>query len=204
MLDEDGFVTSWNSGAERIKGYGSVDIIGKHFSCFFTAEDRASRLPDRILAEARAAGRYEAEGWRVRKDGSRFWANAIVTPVRDEQGDLIGFAKITRDISERMRAEAEIRDREERMRAIVNTVLDGIITIDDKGSIESFNPAAARIFGYSPEEVVDRNVKILMPEPFRGEHDSYLKNYLDTGQAKVIGIGREVTGLRKNGSTFSN
>ena len=202
MLDEDGFVTSWNSGAERIKGYGSVDIIGKHFSCFFTAEDRASRLPDRILAEARAAGRYEAEGWRVRKDGSRFWANAIVTPVRDEQGDLIGFAKITRDISERMRAEAEIRDREERMRAIVNTVLDGIITIDDNGSIESFNPAAARIFGYSPEEVVDRNVKILMPEPFRGEHDSYLKNYFDTGQAKVIGIGREVTGLRKNGSTF--
>ena len=202
MLDEDGFVTSWNSGAERIKGYGSVDIIGKHFSCFFTAEDRASRLPDKILAEARAAGRYEAEGWRVRKDGSRFWANAIVTPVRDEQGDLIGFAKITRDISERMSAEAEIRDREERMRAIVNTVLDGIITIDDKGSIESFNPAAARIFGYSPEEVVDRNVKILMPEPFRGEHDSYLKNYLDTGQAKVIGIGREVTGLRKNGSTF--
>jgi PAS domain S-box-containing protein len=202
MLDEDGVVTSWNSGAERIKGYRSVDIIGKNFSRFFTAEDQANRVPGKILAEARAAGRYETEGWRVRKDGSRFWASVIIDVIRDRAGEFKGFAKVTRDVTERMGAEAAIRDRESRMRAIVNTVLDGIITIDDKGSIENFNPAAARIFGHSPEEVADRNVKILMPEPFRGEHDTYLKNYLDTGRAKVIGIGREVTGLRKNGSTF--
>jgi len=101
MLDQDGVVASWNSGAERIKGYKSSEIIGEHFSRFFTAKDQASRIPDKILAEARAVGRYEAEGWRVRKDGSQFWANAIVTPVRDEQQNLIGFAKITRDITER-------------------------------------------------------------------------------------------------------
>jgi PAS domain S-box-containing protein len=202
MLDQDGIVTSWNLGAERIKGYRSVEILGKHFSCFFTAKDQASRIPEKILAQARAAGRYEAEGWRVRKDGSRFWANAIVTSVWGEQGDLIGFAEIRRDITERMRRDAELRDREARMRAILNAVLDGIITIDDKGIIESLNPAAERAFGYGSEEVVGRNVKILMPEPYRGEHDTYLKNYLDTGQAKVIGARREVTGLRKNGSTF--
>src|SRR5262252_7091867 len=88
------------------------------------------------------------------------------------------------------------------MRAIVNTAQNGIITIDDKGTIESLNPAAERIFGYNAEETVGRNVNMLMPEPFRGEHDFYLKNYLDTGQAKVIGIERELTGLRRNGSTF--
>jgi PAS domain S-box-containing protein len=81
MLDQDGFVTSWNSGAEHIKGYRSFEILGKHFSRFFTPKDQASRIPEKILAQARSAGRYEAEGWRVRKDGSRFWANAIVTPV---------------------------------------------------------------------------------------------------------------------------
>jgi PAS domain S-box-containing protein len=202
MLDQDGLITSWNSGAERIKGYRSPEIVGKHFSRFFTAEDQASRLPENILAQARTTGRYEAEGWRVRKDGSRFWADAIVTPLRGERGELVGFAKITRDITERMRVEAELRDREERLRAIFNTALDGIITIDDKGTIENFNPAAARTFGYSPEEVVGRNVKMLMPEPFRAEHDTYLKNYLDTGHAKVIGLRRELTGLRKDGSTF--
>jgi PAS domain S-box-containing protein len=202
MLNRDGFVTSWNSGAERIKGYRSVEIVGKHFSRFFTADDQARRIPEKILAEARAKGRYQTEGWCVRKDGTRFWANAIITPVRDDQGDLIGFAKITRDITERMRAQAELQDREERMRAIVNTALDGVITIDDEGTIEDFNPAAARTFGYSPEEVVGHNVKMLMPEQFRAEHDTYLKNYLDTGHAKVIGLRRELTGLRKNGSTF--
>jgi PAS domain S-box-containing protein len=118
------------------------------------------------------------------------------------QRDLIGFAKITRDITERMRGELELQGREARMRAILDTVLDGIITIDDKGIIENLNPAAERAFGYGSEEVVGRNVKILVPEPYRGEHDTYLKNYLDTGRAKVIGARREVTGLRKNGSTF--
>jgi two-component system sensor kinase FixL len=196
MVDQDGFVISWNAGAERIKGYGSVEILGKHFSRFFTASDQASRLPEKILAQVRAAGRYEAEGWRVRKDGTRFWANAIVTPIRGDQGDLIGFATITRDITERMRAEVELRDREAQMRAIVNTVLDGIITIDSKGTIENLNPAAARTFGYGPEEVVGHDVNMLMQEPFRTEHD------LDTDQAEMMGARREVTGLRKNGSTF--
>ncbi len=202
MLDQDGFIISWNPGAERIKGYTSAEILGKHFSCFFTALDQANQVPEKILAETRCVGRYEAEGWRVRKDGTRFWANAILTLVRDDRGDAIGFAKITRDVTERMRAELVLRDREARTRAIVDTVLDGIITIDDEGTIEDLNPAAARMFGYGQDEAVGHNVKVLMPEPYHSEHDTYLKNYLDAGHTKVIGIRRELTGLRRDGSTF--
>src|SRR5262249_49221840 len=99
MLDPDGFITTWNAAAERIKGYKPGEIIGQHFSRFFTAEDRAAGVPMEILAHARAVGRHETEGWRIRKDGSRFWANAIDQPVRDEHGTTIGFAKITRDFT---------------------------------------------------------------------------------------------------------
>jgi PAS domain S-box-containing protein len=106
------------------------------------------------------------------------------------------------DITEVKQAEAELHDREDRLRAIVNTVLDGIITIDSKGTVETFNPAASRIFGFDAEEVIGQNVKMLMPAPYQSEHDGYLGNYLETGKAKVIGIGREVTGRRKDGSAF--
>ena len=134
MLDPNGFITSWNAGAEKIKGYRSIEILGQHFSRFFTAEDRAIRLPEKILEIARTTGRHEAEGWRVRKDGSRLWCNAILQRIVDETGQLIGFAKITRDISERAAAQQALLEAERRFRILVEGVIDyAIYMLDPSG-----------------------------------------------------------------------
>ena len=109
LLDPDGYISSWNRGAERFKGYTADEIIGRHFSCFYTDEDRAAGLPAKALEIAVREGRFEAEGWRVRKDGSRFWTTAVIDAIRDESGQLVGFAKVTRDITEKKRAEEEIQ-----------------------------------------------------------------------------------------------
>ena len=110
LLDGAGRVTSWNPGAERIKGYRADEIIGRHFSQFYVPEDRARGVPEAALACARRDGRFEGEGWRLRKDGSRFWALAVIDAVRDDAGELVGFAKTTRDISERRAMEARLRE----------------------------------------------------------------------------------------------
>jgi PAS domain S-box-containing protein len=138
----------------------------------------------------------------IRPDGREVWLEETSKAEFDATGRVLRIKGLTLDITERRRAEADLRDREDRMRAIVNTVQNGIVTIDDKGIIENLNPAAARIFGYTPKEAIGRNVNMLMSNPFRDAHDSYLKNYVDTGRAKVIGIEREVPGLRSDGSTF--
>src|SRR6185312_15774801 len=101
MLDTDGNVVNWNPGAERIKGYASGEVLGRHFSSFYTPEDRAKETPKHALTSARTTGKYEAEGWRLRKDGSKFWASVVINPIKNGKGDLIGFAKITRDLTER-------------------------------------------------------------------------------------------------------
>jgi PAS domain S-box-containing protein len=117
QLDPNGFITTWNTGAQRIKGYTAQEAIGKHFSHFYTPEDRDAGLPKRALESAAANGRYEAEGWRVRKDGRRFWASVVIDPIRDEEGGLVGFAKITRDITERMESQRALRETQERLAA---------------------------------------------------------------------------------------
>jgi PAS domain S-box-containing protein len=195
MLDPEGHIVSWNLGAERIEGYSAEEVLGKHFSIFYTEEDRRRGKPERILHTAALEERYEEEGWRVRKDGSSFQAHELISAIRDPAGALRGFAKVARDVT-------ESRASEERFRSVVDTVLDGIITIDEHAAIQTFNPAAERIFGYSIEEVLGKNVKLLMPEPYRSEHDGYVQNYRQSGVPKIIGTGREVTGLRKDGSTF--
>jgi PAS domain S-box-containing protein len=158
MLDPDGFVTTWNRGAERVKGYTAVEIIGQHFSRFFTSEDRANGLPERILEAARTNGRHEAEGWRVRKDGTRFCANAIIQSIRDERGALIGFAKITRDITERFQAQRAIVESERRFRILVDGVIDyAIYMLDPCGIITNWNTGAQRLKGYSAEEVIGQH-----------------------------------------------
>ncbi|MBL8798514.1 MAG: PAS domain S-box protein [Planctomycetia bacterium] len=360
MLDPAGRVASWNLGAERLLQYRADEIIGRHCSCFFPPEDAGAGRAEEELRQATAEGKFEEENWRVRQDGTRFWASVVVAALRDEQGQPRGFAKIIRDATIRKQAEenarqlaeeaaarraaeenaqaierqreqlrvtlrsigdgvittdaagrvtllnpvaeslmgrpgaeavgqpidavfriiheqsraqvvnpvvqvlatgqaaglsnhallvardgserpiddsaAPIRDQdgrvagavlvfrditerrreegerqqqvrqlaeaEERIRAVVENVIDAIITIDERGQVQSANPAAERLFGYKREELLGQNVKLLMPEPYHGEHDGYLANYLRTGQAKIIRIGREVEGRRKDGSTF--
>ena len=202
MLDPTGHVLSWNPGAELLKGYHAEETIGKHFSIFYPREDVEHGKPEMELRVATNENRFESEGWRVRKDGSRFWANVVITALHKDAGVLMGFAKVIRDMTERRAGEEALREAEERMRSVVNHVIDGIITIDERGMVESFNPAAEKIFGYPAVEVVGRNVKMLMPEPYHSGHDGYLTNYFRTHQPKIIGIGREVEGLRSDGSTF--
>jgi PAS domain S-box-containing protein len=158
MLDVDGFITTWNSGAERIDGYRAVEIIGQHFSRFFTPEDRANGLPDEILEDARRVGRRESEGWRVRKDGSRFLANSIVQVVRDENRKLIGFVKITRDITEKAAAQQALLESERRFRLLVESVWDyAIYMLDLSGIVTNWNPGAERLKGYAADEIVGQH-----------------------------------------------
>jgi PAS domain S-box-containing protein len=201
-LDRQGHVVNWNPGAQRIYGYDSDEIIGRHFSCFYSAEDVTRGKPQGELDTALANGQYSEEGLCIRKDGAEYWAQVTITAMFDRAGNHVGFWKITRDISERKRAERELRDSEVRIRSIVETAVDAIVTIDHRGAIDSFNPSAERLFGYSAREVLGQNVKMLMPPPFSAEHDQYIVNFLTTGVKKIIGIGREVTGLRKDGAAF--
>ena len=155
LLDLDGHVTSWNPGTERFKGYTAGDIMGQHFSVFYTEEERAAGIPARALREAREDGRFEAEGWRVRKDGTRFWASVVIDPVRDEAGTLIGFAKITRDMSEQRAAQVALRESEERFRLLVQGVTDyAIYMLSPGGTVTNWNAGAERIKGYSLEEIL--------------------------------------------------
>jgi len=155
MLDPQGFVTSWNAGARRFKGYEEKEIIGQHFSRFYTPEDQEQGIPRLALETAEKEGRFEIEGWRVRKDGSRFWANVVIDPIRDPQGNLVGFAKVTRDLTERRAAEEELRESEERFRLLIQSVTDyAIYMLDPEGRVSSWNPGAERFKGYSANEII--------------------------------------------------
>lgn len=155
MLSSEGHVASWNAGAERFKGYSAGEIIGQHFSRFYTPEDRATGLPARALATATSEGKFEAEGWRVRKDGSRFWASVVIDPIRDASGTLLGFAKITRDITAKRQAQQALRDSEDRFRMLVQGVTDyAIYMLSADGTITNWNAGARRIKGYADDEVI--------------------------------------------------
>jgi PAS domain S-box-containing protein len=155
MLDPAGRITSWNPGARRFKGYSADEIIGQHFSRFYTPEDREAELPARALEQARTKGQFEAEGWRVRKDGSRFWAYVVIDPIRDHQGDLIGFAKVTRDLTERKAAEEALRRSDQQFRLLVQGVTDyAIYLLDPQGRVTNWNIGAQRIKGYLPDEII--------------------------------------------------
>src|SRR5689334_18735871 len=140
MLDTDGIVRSWNPGAERLKGYSAEEIIGKPFSVFYSPEDREKGLPQKALAVARETGRFNSEGWRLRKDGSRFWALVVLDAIRDHQGNLIGFAKVTRDITERQHAHQELLQSERRYRRLIESVVDyAIFQLDPAGHVATWH-----------------------------------------------------------------
>lgn len=165
MLDTTGHIVSWNEGAKRIKGWSANEIIGKHFSTFYTTEDLEDRKPERELRIAIATGKYEEEGWRVRKNGSVFWANVVITALFNEQNKHIGFSKVTRDLTEKREHEESLRQSEERYRSLVEQVTDyGIFMLDEKGKIISWNEGAKRIAGYEESEIIGKYFSIFYPE----------------------------------------
>ncbi len=158
MLDPSGIITNWNAGAQRIKGYHASEIVGHHFSRFYTKDDRAAGLPAHALHTAAQEGRYEAEGWSQRKDGSRFWAAVVVNAIRDEAGNLVGFTKLTRDITERRQAHEALRESERQFRLLVGAVTDyALYMLDPNGIVTSWNAGAQRVKGYSADEIIGQH-----------------------------------------------
>ncbi len=197
----NGIVISWNKAATAMFGYAPEEIIGRPITAIIPPERLDEEV--QILARVHRGERlvhFETE--RQRKDGSIIPVTLTISPIRDDTGNIIGISKIARDLSEGHRAHQELQRREALLSSILATVPDALIVIDDRGHIQSFSQAAERLFGYRAAEVLDHNVSILMPSPYREEHDRYLKRYLTTGERRIIGIGRVVVGRRKDGTTF--
>jgi len=202
MLDPSGHVTIWNKGAERLKGWTEAEVLGQHTSLFYPHDQIEQGKPDDDLAIARELGRLEEEAWRLRKDGSEFLAHITITALYDEARELRGFGKVIRDVTEQRAVERALEASAAHLQSILSTVPDAMVVIDARGRILSFSKAAEQLFGLNEAEVVGLNVSILMPQPDRGAHDGYLHHYLATGERRIIGKGRTVTGRRKDGSTF--
>ncbi len=197
----DGTITTWNPGAERLHGYSAGEIVGR--SCWLLIPpDCRDELEDKHRRLVRGEPVEPFETRRLRKDGQIVVASVALSSIRGAEGEVVGIASIGRDITRRRRAEQALRASEERMRAILNTAADAIISIDRRGVIETVNPAAERIFGYPIDEMIGQHVSMLMPAAFRAEHDGYLTRYPAAGEGRVVGSGRQVEGRRKDGTTF--
>jgi len=166
LLDRSGHIASWNAGARRIKGYEAGEIIGKHFSTFYPQKAMDEGLPAFELKEAARVGRFENEGWRVRKDGTQFWANVIITAIRDAGGNVTAFSKVTRDLTERRQHEERLRQSEERFRLLLEGVEDtAVFMLDADGQVSSWNAGAQKILGYRPEEIIGQSFeRFFLPE----------------------------------------
>lgn len=200
MMSTRGIILDWNLGAQRLKGYAPSEIIGQHFSRFYTAEDVAADLPGEELRIAAKEGRFTTEGWRFRKDGSRFWANVTITAIRSSPSRVEGFLKITRDLTDRRQAEEDLRQSEERMRLLINSVTDyAIFMLDTDGTIRTWNAGASRIKGYDAEEIIGQHFsRFYTPEAFAaGLPQSLLAQALKHGSAEDEGWR-----VRKDGTRF--
>ncbi|HQS18683.1 PAS domain-containing sensor histidine kinase [Reyranella sp.] len=200
LLDPAGNVVTWNSGAERFKGYAAEEIIGSHFSRFYGEEDRRDGLPARALDIALREGSFENEGWRVRKDGTRFWAHVVMDPIRGPDGTLLGFAKVTRDLTKRRAAEEQLRRSQEEFRLLVQSVTDyGIYMLDPEGNVATWNAGAQRIKGYTEEEIVGQHFSRFYTEEDRaaGAPQRALATALHEGRFE-----NEAWRVRKDGTRF--
>jgi PAS domain S-box-containing protein len=200
MLDLEGKVLSWNEGARRIKGYEADEIIGKHFSTFYPQAAIDKAWPQHELETARRFGRFEDEGWRVRKDGSLFWANVIITAMRGDEGQLVGFSKITRDLTERRANEERLRLSEERFRLLIEGVTDyAIFLVDTSGHVVSWNAGAERLKGYTAKEIIGRHISTFYPA------EALERNWPARELEEAARVGRfedEGWRLRKDGTRF--
>lgn len=200
LLDPDGNVATWNVGAKNAKGYEADEIVGKHFSVFYTPEDRAAGKPEEILDAVRRLGRFEDASWRVRKDGTRFWADLVITAIRDEKGEITGFAKVTRDLTDRKKAEEDLRESEERFRFLVGSLTDyALYMLDHDGRVSSWNLGAERMKGYRAGEIIGTSFSAFFPP----------EDIRDGKPARELAVARE-TGrfedegwrVRKDGTRF--
>jgi PAS domain S-box-containing protein len=199
-LDPDGRITSWNDGARAIKGYEEHEILGEHLSRFYTPEDNAAGRPARLLNAAVLQGRIEDEGWRVRRDGSRFWADVVITAVRDEAREVVGFVKVTRDLSDRKQAEDLLRQSEQRLKQMIESVKDyALFMLDPDGRVASWNAGAQRLNGYSAPEIIGQHFSRFYPdvEVERGVPGEALRTAAAQERAEDEGWR-----LRKDGSQF--
>jgi PAS domain S-box-containing protein len=195
MLDLEGRVQEWSRGAERITQYRASEITGKPISLLHPRELKEKDHLSEELRDTARTGRHEEEGWRIRKDGSRYWASKIITPVRDENGGITGYAAVIRDLTGRHR-------REDEMRTIVESAPNGLIVVDGDGVIELVNPQALHAFGYVTDELIGKPIDMLVPDRFRGHHDHLRRGYVARPQKRPMGAGRDLYGLRKDGTEF--
>jgi PAS domain S-box-containing protein len=199
-LDPRGIVTSWNVGAQRIDGHSAGEILGRHFSCFYTEQDQADDLPRQALATAEKDGRYETEGQRQRKDRSYYWASIVIDAIRDETGELVGFSKITRDISERRAAQEALRESERQFRLLVASLTDyALYMIDPNGTVTSWNSGAERIKGYKAGEIIGQHFSRFYTEEDRARGQPLHSLYAATAQGRYEAEGWR---LRKDGARF--
>ena len=200
MLDPTGHVTTWNAGAQRSKGYTADEIIGQHFRVFYPLERQAEGHPERELERALQAGRYAEEGWRIRKSGTGFWANVTITAMYDDEGTHVGFAKVTRDVTERRRADQELRRSEQRFRLLVDTVEDyAIFMLDPTGHVTTWNAGAQRTKGYTAEEIIGQHFRVFYPaeRQAEGHPEHELERALQEGHYQEEGWR-----VRKDGTRF--
>src|SRR5229473_6186122 len=194
-------ISSWNAGATSILGYEASEMIDQPIFRIIPPELHEEER--QILARLERGERIRHyETVRLAKDGRRVSLSLTVSPLFNQSGKVVGASKVARDVTEHRSAEQALREGAARLRTLIETAVDGVILINARGVVLVFNPACEKLFGYSADAVIGQNVKMLMPEPYRQEHDRYISNYLGTREPKIIGIGREVAGRRKDGSTF--
>jgi rsbT co-antagonist protein RsbR len=195
LLDTEGRILTWNAGAERLKGWKAEEMIGQHFSRFYLQEDVEKGKMEMELKAAAQEGRFEDEGWRVRKDGTRFWANVVITALRGSDGTLLGFGKVTRGLTQRWQGE-------DRFRGLLEAAPDAMVIVNKQGEIVLINAQTEKLFGYTREELLGKPVEMLVPERFRNKHPGYRTNYFTEPRARAMGAGLNLYGLHKDGHEF--
>jgi PAS domain S-box-containing protein len=194
-LDHVGTVTSFNRGAELIKGYTSAEIIGKNFSVFYTLEDRLAKIPEQILEEVRANGKAIHEGWRVKNKGELFWASTVIRQLLDDSNNPIGFINITRDFT-------EIKKGENRFRLVVESAPNAMVLVNSEGKISLVNKQTEKLFGYDRNELINQSVEMLIPDRYMKVHPGYRGAFFSKPEARAMGVGRELFALRKDHTEF--
>jgi PAS domain S-box-containing protein len=203
MLDAEGRIATWNSGAERITGYTAEEAIGRTAELILPPEDTASGKQRQMIEIAARTGRYEEQGWRRRKDGTLYWAALVLTAIRDKSGTLLGFAKVSHDMTEQKRFEQALCKSEERTRSILESALDAIIVMDGNGVVHEWNPAAEQMFGYSREQAVGKLLADLIIPPYlREQHLTGLARYAVDGHGPMLNQRLEAMAVRADGSEF--